>query len=111
MDEYTTPEQPYEVEESMAKTQAILGIVAMGLAMTGFCSCYIGFIAAAIIGFIAQMQGRKILLGEPEGESRAYANVAKWTGLASSIFSVIILLLIAIYLLLYIAFIGFLTTL
>ena len=111
MEEYSSPEQTYEVEESAAKSQAIMGVVAMGLAMTGFCSCYLGFIVAAILGFIAQMQGRRFLMSEPEGATRAYANVAVWTGLASLIFSVIILILIAIYIMLYIAFIGFLTTL
>ena len=78
----------------------------MGLAMAGPCTCYIGFIAAIILGIVAQMTSKTVLEDGATGEDYAYANVGKWTSLIAMIWSLLILLLIAAYIVFYIVFVG-----
>lgn len=91
-----------ETLDQRGRVAAGLGIGAMFLAMTGFCSCYIGFIAALVLGGIGVFQARSIQNEEPKGEALAYANVALWTGIMAVIFSALILALIMAYLAVYI---------
>lgn len=88
------------------RLSATLGVLAMGLAMAGPCTCYIGFIAAIILGIVAQMTSKTALAEGVTGEDYAYANVGKWTSLIAMIWSLLILLLIAAYIVFYIVFVG-----
>ena len=107
MTEITDTDGPFlETNPGQGRLSATLGVLAMGLAMAGPCTCYIGFIAAIILGIVAQMTSKTTLEGGPTGEEYAYANVGKWTSLIAIIWSLLILLLIAAYLVFYIVFVG-----
>ena len=103
MEEFLAPESENKsITGEQGRLSAILGVLAMALAMTGPCTCYLGFIAAIILGLIGQITSRTALAESTDGEEIAYANVGKWTSLIAMIWSLFVLLLLVLYILLYI---------
>ena len=109
-DAFESPADDNDLNQQ-GKTAATLGITAVFFAMTGGCSCYLGYLAAIALGAIALMQARTVLAEQPTGEALAYSNVAKWTSLMAIGFSLFVVAVVCLYLGIYIVFIGALATL
>ncbi|MBN2800526.1 MAG: hypothetical protein JXX28_15400 [Deltaproteobacteria bacterium] len=98
-------ELPPERAARKAQTGAWLGILAMTLALFGWCTCQTTTLAAVIPAILAVWFGRSA--GESDDpEARAYANVAMVSGAISGVYLILILTFLALYLGLYAVMIG-----
>lgn len=84
----------------------MLALVGLGLQSTACCSSILGIGAGTVLGGIAVFMARGVLLHEPEGEARAYANVAWWAGAFSAAWGALVTLGLMAYLGLYVVVIA-----
>lgn len=86
-----------------SRTIAVMGVVTMLLAMTGFCTCYMGFVASILLGVATLVLSQRALESEPEPTSAvyAYAHIGRICAALGMCFSALILALILIYLMVY----------
>ena len=113
MDHFTPPDDEWSGDlDTSGRTVAILGVMSLVCAMIGPCSCYTGYFLALILGIVAQIQSRSLLVNENlTGEGLAYANVGKWTSVIAILFSALIGLFILLYCCFYVLFLASLASL
>jgi len=107
LDDFAPP--AYDVTEDQAgpaRTAAVLALVGLGLQSTACCSSILGIGAGTVLGGIALFMARGVLLHEPEGEARAYANVAWWAGAFSAAWGAFVTVAIMAYVALYVVMIA-----
>ena len=80
-----------------------MGVVTMLLGMTGFCTCYTGFVASVLLGVTTLVLSSRALEEEPEPTSAAYAyaHIGRICAALGMCFSALILGLIVAYLAVY----------
>lgn len=94
-----------------ARTSWTLGIIAVILAMLSPCSYYALLLAALPLGILATMRGREVLASPERDEvSEIYAKTGNIVGLAATIYSLVLLTVMAGFVLLYGGMIALMVT-